>query len=131
MKMKSGKMSIKLNLLAILLMAALLVATLTSCGSQGEKGERGAKGDRGENGADGETPYIGENQNWWIGNVDTGVSVSGENGSNGVDGATPKFKFDETTHILSVSYDGVVWESLIDLSVDEQSEQEGALAEPN
>ena len=89
MKMKSGKMSIKLNLLAILLMAALLVTTLTSCGSQGEKGERGAKGDRGENGADGETPYIGENQNWWVWDVDTedyvdsGVSAEGKPGQKG------------------------------------------------
>lgn len=28
-------------------------------------------------GADGKTPYIGENGNWWVGEVDTGVSAGG------------------------------------------------------
>ena len=37
----------------------------------------GLKGDKGEKG---DTPYIGENGNWWIGDEDTGISASG--GSN-------------------------------------------------
>lgn len=32
------------------------------------------------NGADGQTPYIGTNGNWWIGNTDTGVKAKGEDG---------------------------------------------------
>ena len=32
-------------------------------------------------GADGQTPFIGENGNWWIGETDTGVSASGSGGS--------------------------------------------------
>ena len=31
---------------------------------------------KGENGIDGNTPYIGENGNWWIGDKDTGVLVN-------------------------------------------------------
>ncbi|MFP4479124.1 MAG: leucine-rich repeat domain-containing protein [Candidatus Izemoplasmatales bacterium] len=32
----------------------------------------------GENGEDGLTPYIGDNNNWWIGDTDTGVSPTGQ-----------------------------------------------------
>lgn len=48
-----------------------------------------------KNGADGLTPHIGENGNWWIGEIDTGVKArgtdgkNGTNGTNGVDGYTP------------------------------------------
>lgn len=41
----------------------------------------GPKGKDGQNGKDGDTPYIGENGNWWIGENDTGVTASGEGGS--------------------------------------------------
>ena len=37
-------------------------------------------------GVDGETPYIGENGNWWIGETDTGVKAEAVDG---VDGETP------------------------------------------
>jgi hypothetical protein len=61
-------------------------------GPQGLKGEQGLKGDKGDTGAqglqgiqgvkgdkgqDGLTPYIGENGNWFIGSVDTGVLAQG------------------------------------------------------
>lgn len=36
--------------------------------------------------SDGQTPYIGENGNWWIGATDTGVKAGGTDGSNGTDG---------------------------------------------
>ena len=35
-------------------------------------------------GSDGETPYIGENGNWWIGETDTGVAAKGQDGANGI-----------------------------------------------
>lgn len=35
----------------------------------------GQNGENGLNGQDGETPFIGENGHWWIGETDTGVSV--------------------------------------------------------
>ena len=37
-------------------------------------------GEDGENGADGLTPYIGENGNWFIGDIDTGVFAQGKDG---------------------------------------------------
>lgn len=43
-------------------------------------------------GADGITPHIGENGNWYIGDVDTGVKAEGQdgtNGTNGTNGITP------------------------------------------
>ena len=43
-------------------------------------------------GADGEngvTPNIGENGNWWINGVDTGVPAKGQDGEDGEDGVTP------------------------------------------
>lgn len=43
----------------------------------------GGTGD-GVNGKDGITPHIGDNGNWFIGTVDTGVSAQGPTGENGV-----------------------------------------------
>lgn len=36
-----------------------------------------------KSGTDGETPYIGENGNWWIGETDTGVNAEGDDGDDG------------------------------------------------
>lgn len=36
------------------------------------------QGPAGDDGKDGETPYIGENGNWWIGSEDTGTPASVE-----------------------------------------------------
>lgn len=52
-------------------------------GIQGEQGDQGIQGLPGETGPQGpegpagETPYIGENGNWWIGTTDTGVAAAG------------------------------------------------------
>ncbi len=55
-----------------------LVANLNGAtGPQGDPGPAGAAG------AAGDTPYIGANGNWWIGEEDTGVSASGGGGSSG------------------------------------------------
>ena len=43
-------------------------------GKKGDPGEKGAPGEKGESG---DTPYIGANGNWWIGNQDTGVCADG------------------------------------------------------
>ncbi len=40
----------------------------------------GAKGEDGVNGQDGQSVYIGDNGNWWIGDTDTGVSVFSQSG---------------------------------------------------
>ena len=44
-------------------------------------------GEKGEDGKDGQTPYVGENGNWWIGEDDTRVKAAGEDGQAG---ETPK-----------------------------------------
>ena len=55
-------------------------------GEQGEAGPQGPQGEKGEDGLDGLTPFIGENGNWWIGDIDTGISASGEVGPQGPQG---------------------------------------------
>ena len=47
----------------------------------------GADGIDGKDGADGQTPHIGENGNWFIGETDTGVKAAGQDGTNGTNGA--------------------------------------------
>ena len=56
-------------------------------GAQGEKGDKGDKGDTGDAGEDGQTPRIGENGNWWIGDKDTGIAATGPKGDTGATGA--------------------------------------------
>ena len=58
-------------------------------GKDGKDGTNGINGQDGRDGADGNTPFIGENGNWWIGEIDTGVKAVGTDGidgTNGVDG---------------------------------------------
>lgn len=55
-------------------------------GPQGPAGEPGADGAPGPKGDPGDTPYIGENGNWWIGDSDTGVSSSGSGEGGGTQG---------------------------------------------
>jgi hypothetical protein len=50
---------------------------------------RGSTGAKGTDGTDGVTPHIGENDNWWIGDVDTLVPARGTDGKDGTDGKTP------------------------------------------
>lgn len=44
----------------------------------------------GADGQDGVTPNIGDNGNWWINGVDTGIPAQGKDGEDGQDGATPE-----------------------------------------
>ena len=47
------------------------------------KGQDGQNGSSGKDGADGNTPFIGENGTWWIGNTDTGIKAAGTDGEKG------------------------------------------------
>ena len=47
------------------------------------KGRDGEAGQDGASGKDGNTPFIGDNGNWWIGGTDTGVKAAGEKGEKG------------------------------------------------
>ena len=52
-------------------------------GAAGKDGTNGITGQDGRDGADGNTPFIGENGNWWIGTTDTGVKAAGVDGEKG------------------------------------------------
>ena len=52
-------------------------------GADGKNGTNGINGQDGRDGADGNTPFIGENGNWWIGETDTGVKAEGIDGEKG------------------------------------------------
>ena len=53
---------------------------------RGENGKDGKPGKDGKDGKDGVSPSIGENGNWWIGDLDTGVPALPESGKDGQDG---------------------------------------------
>ena len=55
-------------------------------GKDGADGKDGTNGQNGSDGADGNTPFIGENGNWWIGEIDTGVKAAGTDGTDGEKG---------------------------------------------
>ena len=55
-------------------------------GADGKDGINGTNGQNGSDGKDGNTPFIGENGNWWIGEIDTAVKAAGIDGTDGVDG---------------------------------------------
>ena len=55
-------------------------------GEKGDPGEHGADGQDGQNGQDGITPTIGENGNWFLGDIDTGKPSRGEIGLTGPQG---------------------------------------------
>ncbi|MCL2576010.1 MAG: hypothetical protein FWE33_06225 [Defluviitaleaceae bacterium] len=55
-------------------------------GTDGINGINGINGTNGIDGKDGITPHIGANDNWFIGDVDTGILARGDRGK---DGSTP------------------------------------------
>lgn len=61
----------------------LLSATCAVAGAAGLSACAGTSGADGKDGKDGLTPSIGENGNWWIGEIDTGVPARGEDGDKG------------------------------------------------
>ena len=48
------------------------------------KGEKGDKGDKGDDGDNGNTPYVGDDGNWHVGDTDTGVPATGPSGEDGM-----------------------------------------------
>lgn len=56
----------------------------------GPVGPVGPEGAQGKDGNDGQTPYIGSNGNWWIGDTDTGTKAQGPAGpAVGIDDTAP------------------------------------------
>ena len=109
------------KIISVILVTLILVsslATLSSCLSSAEN----------QTGNDGVTPHIGENGNWWIGDVDTGYSATGEKGDKGNTGKTGpdgnpgedgedgkaankmRFRYDSDEKCWEISYDsGDTW----------------------
>ena len=56
-------------------------------GADGKDGKDGKDGEDGKDGADGQTPYIGENGNWFIGDKNLGVPATGKGGKDGAAGS--------------------------------------------
>lgn len=54
-------------------------------GPQGPQGVKGDTGKTGEQGPAGETPFIGDNGNWYVGSIDTKIPASGPTGAPGRD----------------------------------------------
>ena len=48
------------------------------------------QGEPGKDGKDGETPYVGANGNWWVGNEDTGFNAQGDLSEETIDNAISK-----------------------------------------
>ncbi len=79
----------KCGLIAIAVILILLLIFITSGWSNYRSNlaakQASASAD-GKDGKDGNTPYIGENGNWFIGDKDTGISAKGDDGADGQDG---------------------------------------------
>jgi hypothetical protein len=80
--MEKSSVSNGLSFLSLgIAVGALLVSILTpgaqgASGPAGSNGQNGSQGSSGLPGSNGETPYIGNNGNWWIDGVDTGVPAN-------------------------------------------------------
>ena len=92
-------------------------------GRNGQDGRNGADGTNGQNGSDGKdgkTPFIGENGNWWIGEIDTGIKAAGTDGKdgiNGIDGTNGKeIEIQKTDLYIQWRYKGGEWQNLVALA---------------
>ena len=89
-------------------------------GINGQDGRDGADGQNGSDGKDGKTPFIGENGNWWIGEIDTGIKAAGNDGKdgiNGIDGTDGKeIEIQKTDLYIQWRYKGGEWQNLVALA---------------
>lgn len=89
-------------------------------GKDGIDGKDGTNGQNGSDGKDGKTPFIGENGNWWIGEIDTGIKAAGTDGKdgiNGIDGTNGKeIEIQKTDLYIQWRYKGGEWQNLVALA---------------
>ena len=89
-------------------------------GKDGADGKDGINGQNGSDGKDGKTPFIGENGNWWIGEIDTGIKAAGTDGKdgiNGIDGTNGKeIEIQKTDLYIQWRYKGGEWQNLVALA---------------
>ena len=60
----------------------------------------------GASGEDGQTPHVGDNGNWFIGNEDTGIGARGRDGQNGADGKDGKDGRDAVPPTVTIGDNG-------------------------
>ena len=86
----------------------------------GADGKDGTNGQNVSDGKDGKTPFIGENGNWWIGEIDTGIKAAGTDGKdgiNGIDGTDGKqIEIQKTDLYIQWRYKGGEWQNLVALA---------------
>ena len=89
-------------------------------GKDGKDGTDGKNGINGSDGKDGKTPFIGENGNWWIDEIDTGIKAAGTDGKdgiNGIDGTDGKeIEIQKTDLYIQWRYKGGEWQNLVALA---------------
>ena len=89
-------------------------------GKDGADGKDGINGQNGSDGKDGKTPFIGENGNWWFGEIDTGIKAAGTDGKdgiNGIDGTNGKeIEIQKTDLYIQWRYKGGEWQNLVALA---------------
>lgn len=56
---------------------------------------------QGQNGSNGNSPYIGENGNWWISESDTGIAAMGKDGADGV--GIKSITYDPSTGMMTIT----------------------------
>ena len=72
-------------------------------GETGAQGPQGISGTPGKNGENGITPHIGNNNHWFIGDDDTGVSATGPQGPQGEEGHDGDPGFSPTVNAVAIT----------------------------
>lgn len=91
-------------------------------GIDGKDGADGTNGQNGSDGRDGKTPFIGENGNWWIDTIDTGIKAEGTDGADG-----DEIEIQKTDSYIQWRYKGGEWQNLVSLAdIEGPSGQNGA-----
>ncbi|MDD5932801.1 MAG: leucine-rich repeat protein, partial [bacterium] len=81
------------KVICLMLLLTASLSGLSSCsitGPQGPQGEQGVQGQPGKDGENGQTPHIGADGDWWIGNIDTNIPATGDTGATGPQGENGK-----------------------------------------
>lgn len=89
-------------------------------GKDGADGKDGINGQNGSDGKDGKTPFIGENGNWWFGEIDTGIKAAGTDGKDGINGINgtngKEIEIQKTDLYIQWRYKGGEWQNLVALA---------------
>ena len=104
---------------------------------RGQDGNDGKDGINGNDGKDGDTPFIGSNDNWWIGETDTGMKAAGQDGKDGIDGVNgvngkngidgKNIEVKRTDSYIQWRYEGEDWQNLVALAdIEGPTGQKGA-----